>query len=82
MTVRFNRPGRDRSRWRRCRDRAGGGLLDSTYSIDSTHIEPIQYNDTASWNYEPTAEEYYYGFGCTIVSTGSKSRLWRSSHRL
>ncbi len=48
------------------------GLLDSTYSIDSTHVEAIQYNDAASWNYDPTAEEYYYGFGCTIVSTGAK----------
>ena len=46
--------------------------LDSTYSIDSTHVEAIQYNDAASWNYDPTAEEYYYGFGCTIVSTGAK----------
>jgi len=48
------------------------GLLDATYAIDSTHITAIQYNDAASWNYDPTAEEYYYGFGCTIVSTGPK----------
>ena len=48
------------------------GLLDVTYAIDSTHITAIQYNDAASWNYDPTAEEYYYGFGCTIVSTGPK----------
>ena len=51
---------------------AARGLLDSTYSIDSTHVEAIQYNDAASWNYDPTAEEYYYGFGRTIVSTGAK----------
>jgi hypothetical protein len=51
---------------------AARGLLDPTYSIDSTQIEAIQYNDAASWNYDPTAQEYYYGFGCTIVSTGSK----------
>jgi hypothetical protein len=51
---------------------AARGLLDLTYSIDSTHVEAIQYNDAASWNYDPTAEEYYYGFGCTIVSTGPK----------
>jgi transposase len=51
---------------------ASRGLLDSTYSIDSTHVEAIQYNDAASWNYDPTAEEHYYGFGCTIVSTGGK----------
>ena len=48
------------------------GLLDSTYRIDSTHVTAIQYNDEATWNYDPTAEEYYYGFGCTIVSTGAK----------
>jgi len=51
---------------------ASRGLLDSTYSIDSTHVEAIQYNDAASWNYDPTAEEHYYGFGCTIVSTRAK----------
>ena len=51
---------------------ASSGLLDSTYSIDSTHVEAIQYNDAASWNYDPTTEEHYYGFGCTIVSTGAK----------
>ena len=32
------------------------GLLDVTYSIDSTHVEAIQYNDAASWNYDPTAD--------------------------
>jgi hypothetical protein len=26
----------------------------------------------ASTNYDPTADEYYYGYGCTIVSTGAK----------
>ncbi len=51
---------------------AARGLLDSTYSIDSTHVEAIQHNDAASWNYDLAAEEYYYGFGCTIVSTGAK----------
>mgnify|MGYP000082527056 FL=1 len=51
---------------------AARGLLDSTYSIGSTHIKAIQYNDAASWNYDPTAEECYYGFGCTIVSNGEK----------
>ena len=48
------------------------GLLDSTYRIDSTHVEAIPWNDDASWNYDSTAEEHYYGFGCTIVSTGAK----------
>lgn len=40
--------------------------------MDSIHIDAIQYNDAASWNDDPTAEEYYYGFGCMILSTGSK----------
>jgi len=26
----------------------------------------------ASKGYDPTAEEYYHGYGCTIVSTGQK----------
>jgi hypothetical protein len=47
-------------------------LRDSTYSIDPTHIETIQCNDAASWNYDPTAKEYCHGFGCVIVSTGAK----------
>ncbi|SEL76041.1 transposase [Haloferax larsenii] len=51
---------------------AARGLLDSTYRIDSTHVEAIPWNDEASWNYDPTAEDHYYGFGCTIVSTGAK----------
>ena len=51
---------------------AGGGLLDSTYRIDSTHVEAIPWNDDASWSYDSTAEEHYYDFGCTIVSTGAK----------
>ncbi|MCL9815316.1 transposase [Natranaeroarchaeum aerophilus] len=48
------------------------GLLDSTYRIDSTHVTAIQYNDDATWNYDSTAEEHYYGFGCVIVSAGPK----------
>ncbi|EMA13320.1 ISH11-type transposase ISHwa14 [Haloarcula amylolytica JCM 13557] len=48
------------------------GLLNSMYSIDSTHVKAIQHNDYASWNYDSTAEEHYYGFGCTLVSTGPK----------
>jgi hypothetical protein len=47
-------------------------LLDSTYSIGLTHVEAIQDNDAASWNYDLTTEEYYYGFSCTIVSISSK----------
>ncbi|WEL28118.1 Transposase, IS5 family (plasmid) [Haloferax volcanii] len=50
-------------------------VFDSTYSIDSTHIEAIQYNDAVSWNYDPTAEEYYYyGFGCTIAAEFTQTK--------
>ena len=48
------------------------GLLDSMSRIDSTHVTAIQYNDDATWNYDSTAEEHYYGFGCVIVSAGPK----------
>jgi hypothetical protein len=48
------------------------GLLDMTHRIDSTDVEALPWNDDASWNYDPTAEEYYYGFGCTVVTTGPK----------
>ncbi len=48
------------------------GLLDLTYSIDSTDVRAMPADPDASKCYDPTAEEYYYGYGCTIVSTGSK----------
>ncbi len=51
---------------------AGRGLLDSTFRIDSTDLEALTWNDEALWNYDPKAEEYYYGFGLKIVSAGSK----------
>ena len=49
-----------------------GGLLDMTFRIDSTDVVALPWNDDASWNSDPTAEEFYYGFGCTVVTTGSK----------
>jgi hypothetical protein len=48
------------------------GLLDSTYCIDSTDVRAMPADSDASKYYDPTAEEYYYGYGRTIVSTGSK----------
>ena len=51
---------------------AACGLLDYTFRIDSTDLEALAWNDDASWNYDPTAEEYYYGFGLSIVSAGPK----------
>jgi len=48
------------------------GLLDLTYRIDSTDVRAMPADPDVSKCYDPTAEEYYYGYGCTIVSTGSK----------
>ena len=48
------------------------GLLDLTYSIDSTDVRTMPADQDASKCYDPTAEEYYDGYGCTIVSTGQK----------
>jgi hypothetical protein len=48
------------------------GLLDLTYCIDSTDVRAMPADQDASKCYDPTADEYYYGYGCTIVSTGAK----------
>jgi hypothetical protein len=47
-------------------------LLDLTYCIDSTDVRAMPADPDASKCYDPTEDEYYYGFGCTIVSTGAK----------
>jgi len=48
------------------------GLLDLTYSIDSTDVWDDARRPRRVEGYDPTAEEYYHGYGCTIVSTGQK----------
>ncbi|WP_372479929.1 transposase [Halomicrobium sp. HM KBTZ05] len=48
------------------------GLLDLIYCIDSTDVRAMPADQDASKCYEPTDQEYYYGYGCTIVSTGQK----------
>jgi len=40
--------------------------------IDSTDVRTMPADQDASKGYDPTAEEYYHGYGCTIVSTGQK----------
>ncbi len=57
------------------------GLLDLAYSIDLTDVRAMPADPDASKCYDPTAEECYYGYGCAIVSTGSKIRLRLSSPR-
>ena len=47
-------------------------LLDVTSCIDSTDVRAMPADPDASKSYDPTADEYYYGYGCTIVSTGQK----------
>jgi hypothetical protein len=51
---------------------AARGLLDVTYCIDSTDVKAMPADRAASKCYDPTEDEYYYGYGCTIVSTGQK----------
>ena len=48
------------------------GLLDLTYCIDSTDVRAIPADQDASKCYDPTDDEYYHGYGCTIVSTGQQ----------
>jgi len=70
-------PHRPRTRRRRVFDRlveqaACRGLLDLTFSIDSTDVRDDARRPRRVEGYDPTAEEYYHGYGCTIVSTGQK----------
>ncbi len=51
---------------------AARGLLNLTYCIDLTDVRTMPADKDASKCYDPTVEEYYYGYGCTIVSSGSK----------
>jgi len=51
---------------------AARGLLELTYCIDSTDVRSMPADQDASNCYDPTADEYYHGYGCTIVSTGQK----------
>jgi hypothetical protein len=61
------------------------GLLDLAYCTDSTNVRAMPADPDASKWYDPTDDEYYYGYGCTIVSTGQKvpiatedlRRLWK-----
>ncbi|MEA5387248.1 transposase [Haloarculaceae archaeon H-GB11] len=48
------------------------GLLHLTYCIDSIDVRAMPADQDASNCYDPTEDEYYYGYGCTIVSTGQK----------
>jgi hypothetical protein len=49
---------------------ARGGLLSPTYRIDSTDVRATPRDDSdGSWNYDPTADENYFGYGCTLVTT-------------
>jgi len=43
------------------------GLLDLTYCIDSTDVRAMPADQDASKCYNPTDDEYYYGYGCTSV---------------
>jgi hypothetical protein len=48
------------------------GLLDLIYCNNSTDVQAMPADPDASNCYDPTAEDYYHGYGCTIVSTGQK----------
>jgi len=47
-------------------------LTDLTYCIDSTDVRAMPADQDASKCYDPTDDEYYYGYGCTIVSTAQR----------
>lgn len=51
------------------------GLLDMIYQIDSTETRAMPSDSDASKNYKSTAEEYNYGYGCTIISARAKIQI-------
>jgi hypothetical protein len=48
------------------------GLLSPIYRIDSTDVRTTVRDDSdGSWNHDPTADEKYFGYGCTLVTTAN-----------
>jgi hypothetical protein len=48
------------------------GLLSLTFRIDSTDVRTTHRDDSdGSWNHDPTADEKYFGYGCTLVTTAN-----------
>ncbi|MFB6300340.1 MAG: transposase [Halobacteriales archaeon] len=48
------------------------GLLSPTYRIDSTDVRAVPRDDSdGQWNHDPTADEKYFGYGCTLVTTAN-----------
>jgi len=52
-----------------------------TYPSIPPTLRTMPADQDASKGYDPTAEEYYHGYGCTIVSTGQKHPDCRGVHR-
>jgi hypothetical protein len=47
-------------------------LLNLTYYINPTDVRAMPADQDASKCYDPPDDEYYYGYGCTIVLTSQK----------
>lgn len=48
------------------------GLLSLSFRIDSTDVRTTHRDDSdGSWNHDPTADEKYFGYGCTLVTTAN-----------
>ena len=45
--------------------------LGKLFRIDGTDIPVDQRDDDASWNYDHSEDEYYYGYGCCIVTAAN-----------
>ena len=46
-------------------------LLGKLFRIDGTDIPVDQRDDDAAWNYDHTEEDYYYGYGCCVVTAAN-----------
>jgi len=45
--------------------------LGKLFRIDGTDIPVDQRDDDAAWNYDHTEDDYYYGYGCCVVTAAN-----------
>jgi hypothetical protein len=49
--------------------------LGKLFRIDGTDIPVDQCDDGAAWNYDHAEADYYYGYGCCVVTTANNIHL-------
>lgn len=53
--------------------------LGTCFRIDGTDVRAPRPDEDAQWCYDHTAEEFYYGYGCYLVTTEERKLFITSS---